>query len=135
MVVGPAVRGLPALDPAVPTVDGSCCAPGTPPPAATASDASDGGGDPEVRHPAESEAAGEARSKESEAARRGGDTIPQPILASNQGSVKMSKCRWTVRRYNLVAYGQTLYLVLATDCRSLILFHFDVERSVVISYF
>jgi len=124
MAVGLAVWGLPVLDPAVPTVDGSYCAPGTPSPAATAFDASDDDGDLEVRHPAESEAA-----------RRGGDTIPQPILASNQGSVKMSKCRWTVRRYNLVAYGQTLYLVLATDCRSLILFHFDVERSVVISYF
>lgn len=71
--MGPAVRGLPALDPAIPTVDGSCCAPGTPPPTATASDASGGGGDPEVRHPAESEAMGEARSAESEAVGRGGE--------------------------------------------------------------
>ena len=73
MAVGLAVWGLPVLDPAVPTVDGSYCAPGTPSPAATAFDASDDDGDLEVRHPAESEAAGEARSEESEAAWRGGE--------------------------------------------------------------
>ena len=47
----------------------------------------------------------------------------------------MSKCRWTVGRYNLVAYGRTLYLVLSSDGRTLFLFGFTIRRSIAESHF
>ena len=61
-------------------------------------------------------------------------TIPQPKLASDLGSLKITKCRWTVRRYKLVTNGWSQYLIFSSDGRTVLLFLYTVNRSVGISF-
>jgi len=62
------------------------------------------------------------------------DTIPQPKLASDLGSLKITKCRWTARRYKLVTNGWLQYLIFSSDGRTVLLFLYTVNRSVGISF-
>jgi hypothetical protein len=60
-------------------------------------------------------------------------TIPQPNLALDIGSVKVSKYHWTAGRYSLLTDGRSLFLVFSSEGRSVFLFWISVRLSVGIS--